>query len=841
MVTPSSTSTPAWMNKLVGAEADVGNGIAVDSVGNTYITGQIQTGTEYDAVLVKYNSSGTLQWQVTIGAASIVDVGYCITVDSSSNVYIGGQTGTTCILAKYNTSGTLIWQKKYGLANNDKITGITIDSSGYIYTTGSIEGSFIGLTRAVGFVCKYDLNGVIQFNTAIHYATANYVYIRSITIDTSGNIYVVGNVTSISRGIIIKLNSSGIKQWAKQLPAGAEYLYGVITDSSGNIYGVGTNTSHNIDIILVKFNSSGVIQWTRQLANGNTLSRNDSGLGICIDSLDKIYIIGSSSTTTTGTLGYDIFVAKYDTAGTQQWQRTIANSTASTDIGYAITATLTNIYITGRITQTNSDIFTACLPSDGTKVGTYVIGTTSMVYSSSTLTETVLTYVEADSLISSSTVGGVATLFNSGYSNDNFNGIILDSNNNIYLAGTSTNSTTYSSMYISKYDNNLTNIWGVNIASSLCYCRGYKITLDSSNNVYSVGYDATNRLLLVTKYDSNGNYQWLRALTSSNISWQFSNFGIKVDSANNLYIAIKQGSGTLTLMKYNSSGVLQWQKIIIGFSAPSYGLDIDSSGNLYITGDYGGVLALWKIDSTGSTILWKKQATGFTGSIGYAVKISSTGYIYVVGGSTAATAPFLAKYDSTGALQWSKGLALGTFGATYYDLTIDSSENIYCSGFYNPLSTNRQCLVTSYTSQGVCRMAASIGLASFSDQGRAIAIASNGTIHVAGEAGSGYVFLHRLSTMQLAGTVTIGTTTITTADLMSTYNFNTSTAGSLADTTDNITLSNGSFTEVDGTSAYTRTSYNFPNSWTAKVGYPNDAASSLTSGTASLTSTTVTI
>jgi uncharacterized delta-60 repeat protein len=703
-----------------------------------------------------------------------------------------------------------------------------------------MEGTFL-LPTSAGFVTKYDSDGIIKLSTAIYHDTANpRVNPRAITLDSSGNIYVVGNLSYLSRGIIIKLNSSGIKQWVKQIPMGAEQLYGVATDSSGNIYAVGTNTSANTNIILVKFNSSGVIQWTRQLANGNTLSRNDTGLGICIDSLDKIYIIGSSSTTTTGTLGYDIFVAKYNTAGTQQWQRIIANSTASTDIGYAITATLTNIYITGSITQTNLDIFTACLPSDGTKVGTYVIGTTSMVYSSSTLTETVLTYAEADSLISSRTLGGVATLFNSGYSNNEVNGIILDSNNNIYLAGVSNNATTYLSMHISKYDSNLTNIWGINISKSLCYCRGQKITLDSSNNVYSVGYDATNQQLLVTKYDSNGNYQWLRALTGSG-AWQASTYGIKTDLSNNLYIVIRQGFKTFALIKYNSSGVLQWQKTVIDSTQfePSYGLDIDSSGNLYITGSYAGVLALWKIDSTGSTVLWKKHSLGFTGSVGYAVKISSTGYIYVVGGT--ATAPFLAKYDSTGGVLWSKGLALGTFGATYFNLTIDSSENIYCTGFRKPSSATQDCLVTSYTSEGVCRMAASIGLPSLVDTGRSIAVDSNGIIHVVGEAVGSYVFLFKLNLMQLPGTATIGATTITTDNLMSTYNFNTNAAGGGLSDSPAVTLSNGSVTEVDGTSAYTRTSYSFPNSWTASVGYPNDVASSLTSGTASLTSTTVTI
>ena len=98
--------------------------------------------------------------------------------------------------------------------------------------------------------------------------------------DNSSNIYVTGftqggldnntNLGSVSNDIIlVKYNSSGTKQWIKQLGTGAVDTGNDVTvDSSGNIYvtgdtygGLDGNTSAgNADIFLMKFNSDGVKQ-----------------------------------------------------------------------------------------------------------------------------------------------------------------------------------------------------------------------------------------------------------------------------------------------------------------------------------------------------------------------------------------------------------------------------------------------------------------------------------------------------------------------------------------------------------------------------------------------------
>ena len=128
---------------------------------------------------------------------------------------------------------------------------------------------------------------------------------------------------------LVKYNSSGTKQWTRQLGTSANDLgYGVVVDSSNNIYvtgdaggGLDGNTSSgNHDLFLVKYNSSGVKQWTKQLGTSDW----DQGNGVTVDSLGDIYVTGYTNdgldgNTNVGVVGSaDIFLVKYNASGVKQ-------------------------------------------------------------------------------------------------------------------------------------------------------------------------------------------------------------------------------------------------------------------------------------------------------------------------------------------------------------------------------------------------------------------------------------------------------------------------------------------------------------------------------------------
>src|SRR3989339_645097 len=125
--------------------SDQGRGIAVDSSGNVYAIGTEEvTGQSYNIWTRKYDSSGSEVWTKTYnGSANASDYGNGIAVDDIGNVYVTGcetVTGQSYNIwtRKYDSDGSEVWTKTYnGNANGTDVgSGITVDSSGNIYVTG---------------------------------------------------------------------------------------------------------------------------------------------------------------------------------------------------------------------------------------------------------------------------------------------------------------------------------------------------------------------------------------------------------------------------------------------------------------------------------------------------------------------------------------------------------------------------------------------------------------------------------------------------------------------------------------------------------------------------------
>ena len=197
-----------WSTFVGGSSNEYGYGIALDTGGNSYISGyNYAVGGVQDAFAAKLNASGALQWNTSFGG-SAWDIGQDIIVDASGNSYVAGRSGATwgspvnpfaggydVLVAKLDTNGSLLWNTFLGGADSDIGSGIALDANGNVYVTGD-SGATWGTPASPfagngdGFVARLDTNGVLQFNTFLGGTGSD--AITDIALDTSGDCYVVG-------------------------------------------------------------------------------------------------------------------------------------------------------------------------------------------------------------------------------------------------------------------------------------------------------------------------------------------------------------------------------------------------------------------------------------------------------------------------------------------------------------------------------------------------------------------------------------------------------------------------------------------------------------------------
>ena len=356
-------------------QAERGQGIAVDTDSNFYVTGYTGfDGEPTTMFLVKYNSSGVIQWQANLAGVYPETKGLKVTVDSSGNTYVVGsdriQTAPYTmwlIVAKFNSAGVLVWQRKIETNNNTVFNSITIDGSNNLYIVSS---NYTSVSNCIVF--KYNDAGSLLWQRDFHSNTGAGTEGTGVAVDLLGNVYACGR--AFGSGTIVKYNSLGVYQSVYSL-VGAT-LWGITTDSSNNVYVTGYITDGSkTSMILAKFNSSSVIEWQRVLST----TTNVWGYSVKADAVGNVYVTGFGTSDP-----WNAYIVKYNTLGLLLWQRTI--DSGSGDIGFDMAIGSTgNIYVTGALAVRTEEMFFAKLPADGSLMGTGTVSGIDITYAESSM------------------------------------------------------------------------------------------------------------------------------------------------------------------------------------------------------------------------------------------------------------------------------------------------------------------------------------------------------------------------------------------------------------------------------------------------------------------------
>lgn len=421
----------AYGTFLGGASDDDARVVAVDSAGNIYLAGTTYSepfpGTsgqrrDTNAFVTKLDPTGrSVLYSVLIGGSDDEE-GLALAVDAVGNAWVTGYTQSDDLplrnglpfgyrgdndtfVSKVDPQGRLLFQSYFGYPGSDRASGLALDGAGNAYLGGELAGEFGPRVRAA----KISASGAtVMYDVVFGGAPRGFnrgSRASAVAVDDAGNAYLAGTTNTgafetdgfqprcvgydnpiddcpSDDGFVIVLNAAGNATIGGTVlgGTGSDQAMSVALDRAGNVYVSGATFSADFptrnaaqpqkrgldsfaDAFLVKL-APGAAELVYATYYGGEAY--EEGRGVTVDSAGRAYMTGLTSssdlavpaalqptiegqciTGSTRRLCYDAFAANFDAAGALRWASYLGGT--DDDIGNGVALGPDNdVYLAGR-------------------------------------------------------------------------------------------------------------------------------------------------------------------------------------------------------------------------------------------------------------------------------------------------------------------------------------------------------------------------------------------------------------------------------------------------------------------------------------------------------------
>jgi uncharacterized delta-60 repeat protein len=308
-----------------GDGSDVAEGVASAADGSSYVVGITDSFTTDQfgnpspkIFVVKFAPDGSLSWQRIWNGTTIRGLGRPdVAISADGSVYVTGITadnGNDAVLLKFDASGTLLWERAWGGAASDESLAVATAFDGSVYIAGTATS--FGPSSSGLFVVKFDSAGNLVWQRISDGAAGNAVAVAS-----DGSVYAAGTAPRADQIgnfdiVVLKITAAGSLVWQRIYSAGevVDPRGRMAAGSDGSIVIAGAiqAASHRfVDIaaLIVKLTSDGALVFDKQFAG----SASETGEGVAVAPDNTIYVAGT--TTSFGAGFQDAFVLHLQPTG----------------------------------------------------------------------------------------------------------------------------------------------------------------------------------------------------------------------------------------------------------------------------------------------------------------------------------------------------------------------------------------------------------------------------------------------------------------------------------------------------------------------------------------------